>query len=245
MSHDHDDSPADDIRRGGTAPGDEQGDSSPASDPAAGSDGAASARGGAEDVEEEHVEPRIGVSESEHLAEIDHLRIELESERARTAELKDALMRTAADFDNFRKRMERDRVEERKQAAAGLVKNLLPVLDAVGRALGSASAAPSSPELAGFIEGIRMVESQLLETLRQAGLEPVPTDGTFDPVHHEALMQEANESVPHMTILSVFEPGYRLGGRLLRPARVKVAYNPGGVAEGAARGSSGEGNGEA
>ena len=221
MSIDQDDLPSDGPR---TGPGGGDGDERSTS------------------VSEEQAEPRGGSAEA---SEIESLRAELDKERARTAEMREALLRTAADFDNFRKRVERDRIEDRKQAGANVVKNLLPVLDAVGRALATAAAkTPDNAELHGFVEGIRMVEAQLMDALKQAGLEAVPIEGTFDPLHHEALMQEGTDAVPHMTILDVFEPGYRLGGRLLRPARVKVAYNPGGSQDGGDEGGGGGGGGE-
>lgn len=163
-------------------------------------------------------------------AELERLRDEADRERARANELREQLMRTAADFDNFRKRTERDRIEERKQAAAGLVRNLLPVLDAVGRALQSAQQGHEKTDLQGFIDGVHMIEAQLFEVLKAAGLERVDTAGGFDPVVHEALMQQPTDEHPHMAIIDVFEPGYRLGGKLLRPARVKVAHNPDGEA---------------
>jgi molecular chaperone GrpE len=146
--------------------------------------------------------------------------------RAQVGELREQLLRTAADFDNFRKRTERDRIEERKQAAAGVVRGLLPVLDSFSRALSQADALKDTPALAGFVDGVKLIESQLFDILKAAGLEAIETEGRFDPIHHEALMQEPSPTVPHLSILEVYEPGYRLGGRLLRPARVKVAYNP-------------------
>ena len=166
-----------------------------------------------------------------HGREIAELREDLSRERQRAGEAREQLIRTAADFDNFRKRTERDRVDERRQAASGLVRDLLPVLDALGRALESAGAAEANAELAGFVAGVRMIETQFKDALRQAGLERVDTAGTFDPLYHEALMQEPCDDKPHLSILQVFEEGYRLGGRLLRPARVKVAHNPDGARE--------------
>lgn len=171
-------------------------------------------------------DPRSQGSPKGRDAELARLRDEADRERARANELREQLMRTAADFDNFRKRTERDRIEERKQAAAGLVRNLLPVLDAVGRALQSAQQGHEKTDLQGFIDGVHMIEAQLFEVLKAAGLERVDTTGGFDPVVHEALMQQPSEEHPHLAIIDVFEPGYRLGGKLLRPARVKVAHNP-------------------
>ncbi len=174
--------------------------------------------------------------------EVATLREELDRERQRTGEVREQLIRTAADFENFRKRTDRDRLDERKQAASGLVRDLLPVLDGLGRALSSAGDTEANRELGTFVAGVRMIEAQLRESLKQAGLERVDTSGIFDPMYHEALMQEPCEDKPHLSVLQVFEEGYRFGGRLLRPARVKVAHNPGGVSqpdeEGSAQGAA-------
>lgn len=155
------------------------------------------------------------------------LTVEVAAARAQVQELREQLLRTTADFDNFRKRVDRDRVDERKQATAGVVRGLLPVLDSFRWALGSAGAGEDAAVKA-FAEGFKIIETQLLEVLKAAGLEPVDAMGIFDPTVHEALMQETTTDKPHMTVLEVFEPGWRLGGRLLRPARVKVANNPSG-----------------
>lgn len=164
---------------------------------------------------------------------------------ARGHELREQLLRTAADLDNFRKRMERERVEERRQAAAGLIKNLLPATDNLRRALEQASrAAAESPALAAFTEGVRMIEQQLHDILGAAGLERVDASGAFDPSVHEALMQEPRPDIPHMAVLEVLEPGYRLGGRLLRPARVKVCWNPDAVPAPAVEADGTAGDGE-
>lgn len=174
----------------------------------------------------------------------EELRREKAQAEAELATARDHLRRTAADFENYRKRIERDRVEERKQAAAGLVLKLLAVGDNFRRALEQAEPVAEEHEvLAGFVEGMRLVEGQFLDILRAAGLEPVGAEGAFDPAIHEALMQEPTTEAPHLSVLEVFEEGYRFGGRLLRPARVKVALNPG-AAEAGAEESVEEGSNE-
>lgn len=204
---------------------------------------------GGPDEEEESAEDEhdIDLSEFDGAAEEDSaLQAELDAARSQTDELRrekaeleeqvaalrDQLRRTAADFENYRKRTERDRREERKQAASGLVLELLGVTDNFRRALDQAeSAAAENEALGGFVEGVRLIETQFFDILRAAGLEPVDADGAFDPAVHEALMQEPSTDAPHLSILEVFEPGYLFGGRLLRPARVKVALNPDGARE--------------
>ena len=108
-------------------------------------------------------------------------------------------------------------------------------LDHVGQHAGRVAqgdkAAADDQVLAGFVEGVRLIETQFFDILTAAGLEPVDAAGAFDPAVHEALMQEPSEEAPHLSILEVFERGYLFGGRLLRPARVKVAHNPGGPAQ--------------
>ncbi len=166
----------------------------------------------------------------------------LRAEQQQASQLREQLLRTAADFENYRKRMERDRVEERKQAAAGLVRNLVPVLDSFRRALAQAAEPTTSDTaLRSFVEGVKLIHSQLLDILGSAGLEPVDTSGAFDPAVHEALMQEPSTTARHLDVLEVLEPGYRFGGRLLRPARVKVAFNPG-SGGGTNDGASGDGD---
>jgi molecular chaperone GrpE len=128
------------------------------------------------------------------------------------------LKRVAAEFDNFRKRVARDQESLVIRATERLVKELLPVLDDLERALQAAE----QHEEAKLEEGVRLVHRQLAESLRREGLEEIPTDGTFDPHVHEALLSQPSESEPG-TIVEVLQRGYRLGDRVLRPARVIVA----------------------
>jgi molecular chaperone GrpE len=128
------------------------------------------------------------------------------------------LKRVAAEFDNFRKRVARDQESLVLRATERLVKELLPVLDDLERALQAAE----QHEEAKLEEGVRLVHRQLAEALRREGLQEIPADGKFDPHVHEALLSQPSESEPG-TIVEVLQRGYRLGDRVLRPARVIVA----------------------
>ena len=135
----------------------------------------------------------------------------------------DDLKRVAAEFENFRKRAARDQASLAARAAERLVKELLPVLDDLERALAAAAETddPKSDSLK-LEEGVRLVHRQLADTLRREGLEEIATDGRFDPHVHEALLSQPAEA-DEGTVLEVLQKGYRLGDRVLRPARVIVA----------------------
>jgi molecular chaperone GrpE len=130
------------------------------------------------------------------------------------------LKRLQAEHENYRKRVERDRGEHREQANAELIQALLPVLDSFERALAGGAAAAAGE----FGAGVALIQRQLTEALVRAGLEPQEDLGAaFDPERHEAVATTAEAGAPAGTILQVFERGYRYRGRLLRPARVRVA----------------------
>lgn len=144
----------------------------------------------------------------------------LRSERDR---LYDAWLRTTADFDNYRKRTERERDEFRQYAMESMLLQLLPVLDNFERAIESLPAGAQR----GFAEGVQLIHKQLGELLAKHGVTSIPTAGeTFDPHLHEAVETETRTNVEHHTILAERQKGYRLGKRVLRPARVKVAVRP-------------------
>jgi molecular chaperone GrpE len=128
------------------------------------------------------------------------------------------LQRVAADFDNYRKRTARDQEALVARAHERLVKELLPVLDDLERALGAAA----EHEEAKLEEGVRLVHRELSEVLQKEGLIAVDTEGKFDPHEHEALLTQPSEA-EEGAILEVIQKGYRLGDRVLRPARVVVA----------------------
>lgn len=130
----------------------------------------------------------------------------------------DDLKRVAADFDNYRKRVAREKEALVARAHAGLVEAILPVLDDLGRALEAAG----RHEEAKLEDGVRLVHRQLSDVLAKEGLEEIPTDVAFDPHVHEALAAIPSEA-EEGTILEVVQRGYLLGDRVLRPARVVVA----------------------
>jgi molecular chaperone GrpE len=140
-----------------------------------------------------------------------------EAEAARD-ELLDRLQRTAADFDNYRKRVAREHEALVARAHAGLIEAILPVLDDLERTLEAAT----MHEEAKLEEGVRLVHRQLDDVLAREGLEEIPTDVPFDPHMHEALAAIPSEA-EEGTILEVAQRGYLLGDRVLRPARVIVA----------------------
>lgn len=140
-------------------------------------------------------------------------------------DLEDRWKRSAAEFDNYRRRTERERRELSEAAAADLIRDLLPIIDDFERALASveheSGEARGGPE---FHRGVQMIHKQLLEALRKRGAQPFESVGQpFDPSWHEAVAQEPAGDRPDGEIVEEFRRGYRLGSRLLRPAQVKVA----------------------
>jgi molecular chaperone GrpE len=130
----------------------------------------------------------------------------------------DNLQRLKAEFDNYRKRAARDQESLVARAHERLVKELLPVLDDLARALEAAE----QHEEAKLEDGVRLVHRQLSDVLAKEGLTEIETDGAFDPHVHEALLAQPSEQEPG-TVIEVLQKGYRLGDHVLRPARVIIA----------------------
>jgi molecular chaperone GrpE len=131
----------------------------------------------------------------------------------------DAYLRLAADFDNYRKRVARDHAELSRRANERLLNELLPVLDDLERALEAAS----QHEEAKLEEGVELVHRSLSALLGRHGLSEIETDGAFDPHVHEAMLTQPADGTEDGSVLQVLQKGYRLGDRVLRPARVIVA----------------------
>jgi len=152
----------------------------------------------------------------------------LEAAQAESARLRDQLLRTAADFDNFRKRSRRELVDGERRAREELLRELLPVFDNLERASVHAETATDVKSLA---DGVNMVLRQFLDTLSKLGVERVQTLGVpFDPTQHEAIQHVESTEQPPGTVLHEVQAGYRAGDRLVRPAMVVVAKAPSGAA---------------
>ena len=135
-------------------------------------------------------------------------------------ELKDRHLRKLAEFENHKKRSERERQEYFKIALAGFVHDFLPVMDNFERALEHARPADLESD---FGQGIVIIRKQLGELWKRYGLIPIDTSGSFDPNLHEAVATEETDAVPPNTILAELQKGYFLNDRLIRPAFVKVS----------------------
>ncbi len=146
----------------------------------------------------------------------------------------DALQRLKAEYDNYRKRVARDQQELAARAHERLIREVLPVLDDLERALaqfgsGAGEADPSAPDRlrrayadGDVEEGIRLIHRQLSDSLTREGLTEVPTEGKFDPHTQEALLSQPSEK-EEGDVIEVLQKGYKLGDRVLRPARVVVS----------------------
>jgi len=141
--------------------------------------------------------------------------------QADAARMKEAWLRTAADFDNFRKRSKRDSDEARRTGREDLLRALLPVFDNLERALQSAQ---RSADVKAMAEGLSMVQRQFTDALGREGIARVPTVGKpFDPSLHEAIQQVESDAHAPGTIIAEVQPGYSQGERLVRAAMVVVA----------------------
>lgn len=138
--------------------------------------------------------------------------------RAENSDLRDRYLRTLADFDNFRKRSDREKQDYFRFALADVFRDLLPVIDNFDRALEHADEGDE------FHRGVLLIYKQMFDVLQKYGLKPIDESGVrFDPNIHEAVVREENPDVPSHTVVQILQKGYFLNDRLLRPALVKVA----------------------
>jgi molecular chaperone GrpE len=149
---------------------------------------------------------------------LDQLRIERDGLRVERDELKELLLRRQAEFDNFRKRTEKERSEYLQYAGMETVREILPVVDDFDRAMKVEGGTPE------YAKGVEMIHRRMYDTLKKRGLEPIETAGkNFDPHLHQAVERVETKDFPEGTILGEFQRGYHFKGKLLRPAMVQVA----------------------
>lgn len=158
---------------------------------------------------------------------------DLKTKAAKADENWDRLLRTTADFDNFKKRAAREKIESAQYASFSLLQKLLPVLDNFEMALAAATTAgkdgqpAGGDKLASLQSGVIMIQQQLKAALAETGLEEVDAAGKpFDPNIHEAISQQESAEVPEGNVLQQLRKGYKFKERLLRPATVIVAKKP-------------------
>lgn len=149
----------------------------------------------------------------------------LEQKTSEAAEANDKYLRTYADFENYRKRMQRDLADFRKYANEQLAQDLLTVVDHLGLALKHAAEAGESNE--GLLQGVDLVYKQFRDVLEKYGVKPFKTEGeSFDPAKHDAVMQVITSDAPENTVVQVFQEGYLYHEKVLRHAKVGVAKRP-------------------
>ncbi len=172
------------------------------------------------------VEPEESAGGGPDKAELVATRSELKRIEAENAELKDRFARRQADFENYRKRVERERTETYNRVVADVAAKLLPVVDNLKRALEAESSVESaeSDEFRHFLSGVDLISKQLNGVLDALGVKPIAAVGEqFDPHIHEAVVTEPTDDHEPDTVIQEIVAGYRLGDRLIRPALVKVA----------------------
>jgi molecular chaperone GrpE len=178
----------------------------------------------AEDVEPNESESAGGGGPEQ--ADTAATRSELKRVEAENAELKDRLARRQADFENYRKRVERERTETYNRVVADIAAKLLPVVDNLKRALDAEASvkAAESDEFRHFLSGVDLISKQLNGVLDSLGVKPVAAVGEqFNPHIHEAVVTEPTDDYAPDTVMQELVAGYRLGDKLIRPALVKVA----------------------
>lgn len=163
--------------------------------------------------------PEINQGDAEYAnadAEVGKLAKDLE-------DLRQTLLRRQADFDNYRKRVEKERSEDSRRSTARVIEGLIPVVDSFDQALAS----HREPEYANYRKGFELIHKQLIDNIAKLGAERIdPLGMTFDPHLHQAMDRTETTEKDEGTILQVFQPGYVFHGRVLRPAMVRVAVHP-------------------
>lgn len=191
----------------------------------------------ADEAQEQELASQQGVAETAenpdeaaHVAETETgLESETETLQRELAETRDQMMRIAAEFDNFKKRMEREKSKLLKYAGENILRDLLTTLDNLDRAIeqGNAAAEDEGKKLQAMVQGVELTRKGLVATLERFGVEPLDAVGLpFNPDEHDALTMEASAEVPVNHVLREFARGYRFQDRVLRHARVIVSSGP-------------------
>lgn len=147
----------------------------------------------------------------------------LRSVQSDLEDLKDRHLRKLAEFENMRKRAEREKSEYTRFALARFLRDFLPIVDSFDRAL---QHAPADALQTDFGQGVALIHRQMLDLWKRYGLSEVDTSGSFDPNFHEAVATEVSEELPKDTIVQVLRKGYLLNDKLIQPALVKVTVRP-------------------
>jgi len=156
----------------------------------------------------------------------DDLRASLEAKEKEAAENYDRYLRAMAEMDNFRKRAARDKEDAIKYGNEKLIKDILPILDSLDRALHQSSEMTARNNFEAFQQGLELIHSQILGCLERHGVVKVAAKGEeFDPDRHQALMQVETPEMESNRVVDEYESGYTLHGRLLRPSKVSVSKN--------------------
>jgi len=154
-------------------------------------------------------------------ADVEDLGKELAEAQAQCAEYLDKYRRSAAAFDNYRKRQQRDQERQTQQLTASVVRDLLPVADDLERAV---EHVPNDGLDQPWVQGVALIQQKLQKLLQSYGITEIEAKGMpFDPNFHESLFTEASDEHPEGTVLEVYERGYKLGDLVVRPAKVKVS----------------------
>jgi len=165
-------------------------------------------------------------AQKETLPSVEQLQEQLAQVEQERQKLYERLQRTMADFQNYQKRVAREREELTQRAQASALEALLPVLDDLDRGIEHAEANSTAEESA-LLSGFKMVRQRMLDLLRQQGVEPIDSVGRqFDPAYHDAIMEQEAEALPEGTVLQELHRGYLFKGKTLRPARVIVVKAP-------------------
>jgi molecular chaperone GrpE len=166
----------------------------------------------------------LDTSPTKLLADMEELRNQLTAAEREAAEAKQGLLRTAADFANYRRRTEQDREQNLGLANEALLSKLLVIVDDFDRAI---TQMPSELRDVAWVQGVAAIDRKLRLLLDSEGLTPIEAQGQqFDPHQHEAIVQEETSKVPEGTVTAELQRGYRLRDRVLRPALVAVAKPP-------------------
>ena len=184
-----------------------------------------------DDVHEEDIEVITPDGEEEGAGptalseEVTRLRQSLEQKTREATEANEKCLRTAADFENYRKRMQRDLADFRKYANEQLALEILPVVDHLGLALKHAG--ESGDAVQGLQQGVELVYKQLRDALEKFGITAFEAEGQpFDPARHDAMMQVVTDEVPENTVVQVLQDGYLYYDKVLRHAKVGVSKKP-------------------